>query len=333
MAVYNPPDQILFDPITNYHQGKALRADTALREKQAEALQAELDAAPAAAKAAARKAQREEEKHQIALTEEERKAQDHANEELGKRSAAAVLVRRATGSDEEATAAFFEGMPDEARQEIIKAYGDDVIRGDDLWARIEGHGITYGGLDGEGETSQMERMIDSLPYSDERKDELRAAYVQKQVSSPPRKQSINDIVVPILGKIAAGQEGELTEGEKAVLDIYKKQSFEDRLLAAMFPELIDPRDIANETPEESGDTQPSPDQAGTDRKTLALGDILNLVTNVNYSERNAWLETNIPEINEKYGLDLTVDEAKIFIDLHGTATIRDVIPRPGEARE
>jgi hypothetical protein len=75
MAAYNPPDQILFSPVTNYYQGKALRADTALREKQAEALQAELDAAPAAAKAAARKEQRAEEKLQLEQQKEERIAQ------------------------------------------------------------------------------------------------------------------------------------------------------------------------------------------------------------------------------------------------------------------
>jgi hypothetical protein len=75
MAVYNPPDQILFSPVSNYYHGKALRADTALREKQAQALQAEIDAAPAAAAAARRKQEIEENKERRAQEKHEREQQ------------------------------------------------------------------------------------------------------------------------------------------------------------------------------------------------------------------------------------------------------------------
>jgi len=66
---WQPIGQKTADPVGAYYKGKALRADTALREKQAEALQMEIDSAPAAAAAAARKEGRLQQKADIEAAE------------------------------------------------------------------------------------------------------------------------------------------------------------------------------------------------------------------------------------------------------------------------
>jgi hypothetical protein len=121
MAAYNPPDQILFSPVTNYYQGKALRADTALREKQAEALQYEMDSAPAAAAAAARKEDREIAKARREAEEAIAKGQDREAGIIAEAGAAAVLAKKDGKSNEDATAAF---------DSVLKAYGatDDGLK-------------------------------------------------------------------------------------------------------------------------------------------------------------------------------------------------------------
>ena len=53
MPAYNPPPQVLFSPVTNYYQGKAIRAgleeqkvNTELKRKQSELLTQEIADAP-----------------------------------------------------------------------------------------------------------------------------------------------------------------------------------------------------------------------------------------------------------------------------------------------
>jgi hypothetical protein len=101
MAVYSPPEQILFSPNRSYQQGKALRADTALREKQAKALQMEMDAAPAKAAAA----QREEQDRDV--EESLRELGEARTDDLAEASASGFLAFDEGATDEEATERFF----------------------------------------------------------------------------------------------------------------------------------------------------------------------------------------------------------------------------------
>ena len=65
MPAYNPPPQVLFSPVSNFYQGKAIRQglaageqDAELRDLQIEATQQEIDSAPARQDAANRDEQR-----------------------------------------------------------------------------------------------------------------------------------------------------------------------------------------------------------------------------------------------------------------------------------
>lgn len=134
MPAYSPPPQILASPIRSYYQGKALRADTALREKQAEALQMEIDSAPAAAAAAGRKEQREVSKEDRLQAKADREAQEyvdqgHAQEviDIGKGFAAyTAAVEKDPSLRKEAYALLNEHLTEiagpEKSQEFIKKF-------------------------------------------------------------------------------------------------------------------------------------------------------------------------------------------------------------------
>ena len=66
--VFNAAEnQVLFSPVSNYLQGKAVRAETARTEKQNELLDAEIESAPSKMAAAIAKAQLDEEKIRLAM--------------------------------------------------------------------------------------------------------------------------------------------------------------------------------------------------------------------------------------------------------------------------
>jgi hypothetical protein len=95
MAVYNPPGQVLFDPITNYYQGKAIRqqleagdADLELKKKTLEQADDKLDLEKR--RVASQEAQIEETKKRTELMAKEytakvgvQRATDEANEIIG----------------------------------------------------------------------------------------------------------------------------------------------------------------------------------------------------------------------------------------------------------
>jgi hypothetical protein len=64
MPAYNPPEQVLFSPVTNYYQGKAIRAQQKAAEQDAEIKGLQIDAlkraaSPEAMRAAAEQAERD----------------------------------------------------------------------------------------------------------------------------------------------------------------------------------------------------------------------------------------------------------------------------------
>ena len=105
MGAYNPPDQVLFSPVSNYYKGKAIRQELASGELDNKIKQANLDSAPAAAAAAARKEQREidketrlQEKAQREVDDAFSKGQEKELEQVGE-GLAAYTISREKGAD------------------------------------------------------------------------------------------------------------------------------------------------------------------------------------------------------------------------------------------
>ena len=123
MPAYNPPPQVLFSPVTNYYQGKAIRQQLAAGEQDMELKQAQIDSIPAqrAADAAKLKA-----------------TQDKAAREVAQELRAVDADKRARLYEAgKASLAYFEENPDDevgATEQFALAYGDgaqDIMPGGD----------------------------------------------------------------------------------------------------------------------------------------------------------------------------------------------------------
>jgi len=136
------PAQVQAQPVTSFYRGKALRADTALREKQAEALQMEIEGAPAAAAAAGRA-------EQLKINEDRRK-QAEADREAAEAMALSVATDLSswldvadTKSDEDASSYLagkmqerFSAMEDGPEKDKLSAILENGVSVDErLWMR------------------------------------------------------------------------------------------------------------------------------------------------------------------------------------------------------
>jgi len=151
MAVYNPPQQILFDPLGYANKGKAIRQQLEAGEVDIALKKEELASAPAKRTAAARKEQRDidaaERAREKADREIKRAIAEGREAEVGyvaEASAASVMAFKEGGSLEQATKVFMDilkgyGASDEDLAEMVKKYdpdGDSIFN-EDMMVELE----------------------------------------------------------------------------------------------------------------------------------------------------------------------------------------------------
>lgn len=146
---------VQFDPIGSARAGRAMRADITLREKQAEALQMEMDSAPAAAAAARRKEQRDidkakrlQEKAERDVAESQRQIGKDRTEDIAEASAAYYLKTEDKGSEEEASDIFWNTLGQRGwDQETIEKMRLSIDEnGNGIIDKKEAEGMKYFGV-------------------------------------------------------------------------------------------------------------------------------------------------------------------------------------------
>jgi hypothetical protein len=312
--------QVLSKPVSNYYGGKALRADIAIKEKQAERLQQEVDANLPEAQV-----RQADERIDLQKQQEDRLREmwDSEKDEAEKQkfidvldaSEAAYQNSLAGGSSEEdarinafdimlaeADRLNGEGTEAEARAEL-EAMGFTP----DLWDPVRARAALGLRPTAPKPTSKM---IEAAALGYERGTPEFEAYLTESRAKP----SVNDVIVPILQKTANGEE--LTDGEQKALDIYTRASIEERLLAAAFGGDIGELEGLNvdESAAEAPATVAKVPRTEDEVITSLIIEFANVPSG---PERDEMVGKFLSIAKEATGVNLSREEAEIILDLWG----------------
>ena len=207
-------NQVLFSPVTNYYQGKAIRLAlkndelaAEQKEKQLEQADAKFDLEGRRVAAQEKQVETQEAALDQKILEHEEKIGAKRSEEQGRNfwhiTEEVNEAFRKGGKTKEAEASSLK-LAEELFTEHVNSMSDGDEK-DKALEILEG-GITseeyrggmlrmadrlaarYGFGESSGQSSTIERMIDELPISDEEKSALRKGYVDSQIAGKPGKE-------------------------------------------------------------------------------------------------------------------------------------------------